>query len=233
MNGTAKGVFIVLDGTDGSGKATQTDALRERLTEEGRDVAVFDFPRYGKPSAFFVERYLRGEYGPPDDVGPYRGSLFFALDRFDASPEIRAALSRGAVVLSNRYVSANKGHQTALMKTEEERTRFLEWLNRLEYDILGIPVPDLTIFLHVPADVGYALVAKKEKRGYLNGKERDVLEENREHLRAAEQAYISLAKKDTRERWTTIECAPDGNLLPVGEINTRVWDVVKQTIPPL
>ena len=106
MNGT----FIVIDGTDGSGKGTQTTRLADRLRAEGRDVVVVDFPRYGNPSAYFVERYLRGEYGELKSIDAYRASLFYALDRYDASFEIRAALDRGAIVVSNRYVLANKGH---------------------------------------------------------------------------------------------------------------------------
>jgi dTMP kinase len=217
------GTFIVIDGTDGSGKGVQTAKLTERLKAEGRDVALFDFPRYGNPSAYFVEKYLRGEYGSADEVGPYRASTFFALDRYDAAPQIREALARGAVVISNRYVSANKGHQTAKITDPEERKRFLEWLNGFEYGLLGIPKPDLTILLHVPADVVFELIAKKDERAYLNGKVRDILEEDRGHLRAAEEAYLSLASQDKTEHWEIVECMEEGKLLSIEEIHERLW----------
>lgn len=221
------GIFIVIDGTDGSGKGTQTARLTERLKAEGRDVATFDFPRYGNPSAVFVEKYLRGEYGPADQVGPYRASTFFALDRFDAAPAIREALARGAVVVSNRYVSANKGHQTAKIADPAERKRFLDWLNGFEYGLLNIPKPDLTILLHVPADIGFDLIAKKDERAYLNGKARDILEEDRDHLRAAEAAYLSLAAQDNAEHWKIVECMDGERLLSIEEVHERLWDRIR------
>ena len=221
------GVFIVIDGTDGSGKGTQTARLRERLLADGRDVLLVDFPRYGAPAAHFAERYLRGEYGDLRDVGAYRASLFYALDRFDASFEIRAALARGAVVVSNRYVSASKGHQMAKIADADERRRYLAWLNQLEYGILGIPKPDLTILLHVPADVGFELVARKDERAYLHGKVRDIHEEDRAHLRAAEAAYVALVTLDRDENWHRIDCVQDGRLLSIDEVQQRVWDVVE------
>lgn len=225
------GAFIVVDGTDGSGKGTQTTRLHERLVRAGHDVMLVDFPRYGHPAAWFVERYLRGEYGTLDQVDAYRASTFYALDRFDAAIEIRAALARGAVVVSNRYVSASKGHQMAKIADPAERKRFLAWLNALEYGTLGIPKPDLTILLHVPADVGFDLVARKDERAYLHGKVRDIHEADRDHLRAAEAAYLSLLTLDTVERWHLLECMEDGKLLPIERVEQRVWDVVHPLLP--
>jgi dTMP kinase len=221
------GVFVVIDGTDGSGKGTQTARLRDRLVAEGRDVVLVDFPRYGEPAAHFVERYLRGEYGALADVDAYRASILYAVDRFDAAGGIRDALARGAVVVSNRYVSANKGHQMAKIADPAERARFLGWLNELEYGILGIPKPDLSLLLHVPADVGFALVARKDERAYLRGGRRDIHEEDREHLRAAEAAYLELLELDTAERWRRVECVRDGRLLSIEEVAVLVWDEVR------
>lgn len=226
-----RGAFIVLDGTDGSGKGTQTTRLHERLAGAGYDVLLVDFPRYGHPAAWFVERYLRGEFGALGAVDAYRASTFYALDRYDASFEIRAALARDAVVVSNRYVSASKGHQMAKIRDPEERRRFLVWLNELEYVTLGIPKPDLTVLLHVPADVGFDLVAQKDERAYLQGKVRDIHEADREHLRAAEAAYLSLLTLDTAENWHLLECVEDGSLLSIEEVERRVWDVVRPILP--
>lgn len=220
------GKFIVIDGTDGSGKGTQTIRLTERLKAEGRDVVTMDFPRYGNPSAYFVEKYLRGEYGTAEEVGPYRASIYFALDRSDASKEIRDALERGAIVISNRYVSANKGHQMGKLKDPGERKRFLDWLNELEYGTLKIPKPDLTILLHVPADVGFDLIAKKDERAYLNGKVRDIHEADRNHLYAAEQAYLSLADLDTAENWKLVECMENGELLSIESVHEKLWNLL-------
>jgi dTMP kinase len=222
-------MFIVIDGTDGSGKGTQTTRLTDRLKAEGRDVVLVDFPRYGNPSAYFVEKYLRGEYGK--EVSAKCASTFFALDRFDAAQEIRAALERGAIVVSNRYVSANKGHQTAKLKTVEERKQFLDWLNELEYGTLGIPKPDVTLLLHVPADVGFDLITKKDERAYLNGKVRDIHEADRDHLRAAEEAYLSLLTLDTVEHWEIVECMENGALLPIEVVHERLWSMLSPMLP--
>jgi dTMP kinase len=220
------GTSIVLDGTDGSGKGTQSLRLRDRLVAAGRDVVLVDFPRYGEPAAHCVERYLRGEYGRLEDIDAYRASLLYALDRFDASPGIRAALARGAIVVSNRYVSANKGHQMGKITDPAERLRFLAWLNELEYGILGIPKPDLTILLHVPADIGFELVTRKDERTYLMGRARDLHESDRHHLRAAEEAYRSLLTLDPGENWLRLECVEHGELLSIDAVHERVWDVV-------
>lgn len=226
----SQGMFIVIDGTDGSGKATQLARLSERLRREEYDVVTEDFPQYGKPSAYFLEKYLRGEYGTAHDIGPYRASVFFALDRFDACSRIRSSLAEGKIVVSNRYVSANKGHQMSHMKTPEEQRAFLEWLNHFEYTLLGIPKPDATIFLHVPADIGYDLIAQKSSREHLHGKSRDILEADREHQRAAERAYLLLAEQDTSEHWHTVECTENGELLSIESIHQKVWEVVHPLI---
>lgn len=221
-----KGTFIVIDGTDGSGKGTQTTRLYDRLLCSGRDVLLVDFPRYGKTSAHFVERYLRGEYGELKDIDAYRASTFYALDRFDASFEIKAALDRGAIVVSNRYVSANKGHQMGKIKDLEERKKFLDWLNGFEYGTLGIPKPDVTILLHVPADIGFDLIAKKDERAYLNGKVRDIHENDRQHLHDAENAYLSLKELDTFENWNLIECMEADRLRSIEEVHEQIWNLI-------
>ena len=99
-----KGRLIVIEGTDGSGKATQMKILENKLKKNGHKVKTADFPQYGKPSSYFAEKYLRGEYGTASDVGPYAGSMFYALDRYDKSFEMRKWLEEGYIVICNRYV---------------------------------------------------------------------------------------------------------------------------------
>ncbi|MSR85206.1 thymidylate kinase [Candidatus Uhrbacteria bacterium] len=222
--------FIVIDGTDGSGKGTQTRKLVERLKAEGRSVELMDFPRYGEPSAYFVEKYLRGEYGSLAEVDSKRASLFFAVDRFDASFQIRKSLEAGTIIISNRYVSGNKGHHMGRIKDPKERETFLAWLNNLEYEIFGIPKPDLTILLHVPADIGYQLVASKDERGYLDGKKRDIHEADPEHLRDAEAAYLELPRIDQAEHWQVLECMENNQLLSIEAIHEKLWSVVYSTL---
>ena len=198
-----RGKLIVIEGTDGSGKATQTELLASYLRSKGHNVECFDFPRYGKRSAAMVEDYLNGLFGSAEEVGPFRGSLFYAIDRYAASFEIKKAIEQGKIVLSNRYVSANMGHQTGKIKNPEQRETFLEWLEDLEFNKFGIPKPDVVFLLLMPVEIGQLLVDKKEKRGYTD-KKRDIHEADLQHLKDAEDAYKYCAKK---YKWEIINCA--------------------------
>ncbi len=223
------GKFIVLEGSDGSGKTVQFNLLLERLQKEGLQVAKFDFPRYGEPSAYFVENYLRGEYGSLEEIGPQRASLFFALDRFAAAQQIRVALKEGKLVLSNRYVGSNMGHQGAKMDHPEERRNYFQWLDNLEFTILGIPRPDLNLILHVPAEIAHGLVGQKEQRGYLKGRQRDLHEADLDYLRKTEAVYLEIARLFP-QNFTLLECMEDGKLMSIEAVHKRVWDLVKNAI---
>ncbi len=172
-----KGKFIVIDGTDGSGKGTQTQLLVKRLEAEGHAVAMADFPRHGQRSATLVDDYLTGAFGTAEDVGAYRASIFFACDRYAASFEMKKQLEEGKIVISNRYVSANMGHQAGKIKEISEVDKFLIWLENLEYGIFDIPKPDATILLYMPVEIGQQLVDKKGSRDYVGGEKRDIHEE--------------------------------------------------------
>lgn len=223
----ARGKFIVIDGTDGSGKATQTKLLIDRLREEGKEVMELDFPQYGKPSAWFVEKYLRGEYGTANEVGPYRGSIFYALDRFDKSFEIRRWLSEGKIIVANRYVSANMGHQTGKIKDKKERDVYLTWISYLEFEIFGIPKPDKVILLYMPPEIGQTLVDKKGARAYTKGRKRDIHEADLKHLQNAADAYRYVAKK---YKWDVIECAKGTEIYSREDIHGKLWKAVSKLL---
>ncbi len=215
------GKFIVIEGTDGAGKATHLKLAVEKLRAAGRNIEVVDFPQYGKKSAGPVEEYLNGKYGAADAVSPYAASILYAADRFDASFQMRAALEGGTLVLANRYVSSNFAYQGAKIADKSERQKFLFWLEELEYGTLKLPRPDLVIFLHVPAEISFELVEKKAQRDYLeNGKKRDIHETDLAYQKSVEQAYLELAAHDATVR--TIECAPGGTLLTIEEIHPMV-----------
>ncbi|MDD5731614.1 MAG: deoxynucleoside kinase [Patescibacteria group bacterium] len=222
-----KGKFIVIEGTDGSGKATQIELLSERLKKEGLEIETADFPQYDNFSSGFVAKYLRGEYGTLDEVGPYRGSIFFSVDRYDKSFDIKKWLDEGKTVFSNRYTSANMGHQTAKIEGKEKRDEFLDWLNHLEFDIFEIPKPDLTILLFVPPDIGQKLVDRKEAREYTKGKKRDIHEADINHLKKASEAFLYVAEK---YGWTVIDCTENGQLLSREKIHEKIYEVVKKII---
>jgi len=222
-----KGVFIVIEGTDGTGKATQTAKLVEYLKSKGKPVAVFDFPQYGQPSCYFVEKYLNGGYGK--DVNPRAASLFYALDRFEASTKIKQALEEGKIVVSNRYVASNMGHQGGNIEDQKKRQEYFKWNDEIEYGILGIPRPDLNIILWVPAETAQKLVDQKAKREYLKGGKRDLLEKDLAHLKRAEQVYLEITKLFP-EHFTLISCMDGDRLMTVEEIHAKIVSIVEKII---
>jgi len=226
----SKGKFIVLDGLDGSGKGTQSKRLVDRLKDEGHKIELADFPQYGKWSAQFVEHYLRGEFGSSTEVTARQASYFYALDRYEASFQIRAWLDSGTMVLSNRYVSANKGHQVGKLATEEEMKETIDWINNLEYGELNIPVPDLTIFLHMSPEIGNKLVGDKGEREYLKGKSHDIHEADIEHLRNAERAYLFCLDNDPVDNWKRIVCYEKDQPRTREAIHEDVYALVKDLI---
>ena len=217
-----KGKFIVICGTDGSGKATQVNLLAERLQNEGHKVKVTDFPRYGEPSAKLVEEYLNGKFGTADEVGPKVASIFYACDRYAASFDMKKWLDEGYIILSNRYTSANKGHQMGKIENQEEKDEFLKWLDDLEYGLFGIPKEHMNVLLFVPPHVGQQMVDRKNTRSYTE-KKRDIHEANIDHLRKAADAYKYVAEK---EDWTIIDCAPNDQLMSIEQIHEKLYDAV-------
>jgi dTMP kinase len=221
-----KGKLIVIDGTDGSGKKTQFDLLLQKLQENNYDVQTKDFPQYGKKSAGMVEEYLNGVYGT--EVGPKEASIFFAVDRYDASFEMREWLDKGNIVLCNRYVTANMAHQGGKIEEAEERKEFFTWLKDLEYGIFKIPEPDINIFLHVPPEIAVKLVEKKGHRDYIGGEGKDLHEADMQHQRDTEQVFLELA--DMLPNTHLIKCAPNEELLTPEEIHEQVWNYIQSKL---
>src|SRR5580704_14824805 len=135
---SSRGKFIAIEGIDGSGKRTQLDLLARELRSRGVDCAQFSFPRYESSFGRLVAQYLNGDFGPLTAVDAHLSALLYAGDRFEAKPDLKAALSTGNIVLSDRYVASNMAHQTARM-APELRTTFIAWLKHLEYEIYGLP----------------------------------------------------------------------------------------------
>ncbi|MEI6626980.1 MAG: thymidylate kinase [bacterium] len=223
----SKGKLIVIDGTDGSGKGTQTALLIERLKKEGFPVETTDFPQYGQKSAGPVEDYLTGKYGTAEEVGPYRASIFYACDRYAASLQMKKWLDEGKIIVSNRYVSANMGHQAGKIADPLERDHFLDWLDNLEFNIFGIPKPDINVLLYMPPEIGQQLVDQKGKRDYVGGQKRDIHEADLNHLKNAADAFRYVANK---YHWLTINCAPNGELKTPETIHKLLWEEIKNQL---
>jgi len=217
-----KGILVVIDGTDGSGKATQTKLLVSRLEKEGKKIKLADFPRYGNKSAGPVEQYLNGHYGNAKEVNSYQASILFAVDRYAASMEIRRWLEEGHIVISNRYVSSNMGHQAGKINENNEREIFLDWLHELEFKILGIPVPDLTLLLYLDPAIGQKRVDKKGYRKYVGGKKRDIHEADITHLTDAANAYKYVAEKYD---WPIIDASKS-----IEEVHEDLWAEVASLV---
>lgn len=225
----ARGSFIVLEGSDGSGKATQLQLLAKQLSQAGHEVAIFDFPQYDLPSSYFVKRYLNGDYGNARDVGPYTGALFYALDRYDVAEKIRRALDDGKVVLANRYTASSMAHQGAKFDNAEQRRGYFIWLDNLEFETLKIPRPDLNIVLRVPAEIAQTLVDKKDTRSYTD-KKRDLHETDLDHLRLAVSVYDDLCQLFPKD-FTRIDCVRGGELLSTETVQKLVAEKVAPLLP--
>ncbi len=225
-----QGAFLVIEGTDGSGKGTQFSLLKKRLEYAGYEVATFDFPQYEQDSSYFVREYLNGKYGSAEEVGPYTGSLFYALDRYQAAPAIREALASGKVVLANRFTGSNMAHQGTKFLNAEERRGFFIWLDNLEFMMLQIPRPTKNIVLRVPADIAQRLVDQKGERTYTD-KKRDIHEADLNHLQKSVQVYDDLCQLFPQD-FLRIDCVRSNRMMDIETINDMLWETVLPMLPP-
>ncbi len=226
---SSSGIFLALEGTDGSGKATQTALLAERLQAGGYDVVTIDFPRYQEESSYFVRKYLKGDYGSAESVGPYTGSLFYALDRYDAAQTIRQALAEGKIVLADRFTGSNMAHQGAKFANAEERRGYFIWLDNLEFVTMGIPRPTKNFVLRVSADVSAKLLEERQaKTGQATA---DIHEVDAEHLRKSVAMYDELCQLFPQD-FQQIDCVRSGNLMSPKDINNLLWASVQALLPP-
>lgn len=223
------GFFLALEGTDGSGKGTQYQELVRRLTDEGYDVASFDFPRYNEPSSYFITKYLNGDYGTVDEVGPYTASLFYALDRYEAAQDIRQALNEGKVVITNRFTGSNMAHQGTKFDNTEERRGYFLWVDSIEYQMLGIPRPDLSLVLRVPADLAQELVDEKATRTYTS-KKRDLHEASLDHLEKAVLVYDDLCQLFPKD-FKQLDCVRSGKLMSIESVHKLIWETISPMLP--
>ena len=221
-----EGKFIVIDGIDGSGKATQTALLLKRIKKHGHKTSTIDFPQYYKN--FFgkmVGRYLSGEFGTINEVSPYLASVLYAFDRWESKDFILKELKQGKIIICDRYASANMIHQGGKIKQKKTRDKFIKWLDEMEFNILKIVKPDLVVYLDVPPKIGQQLVDKKGTREYTKGKKRDIHEEDRNHLANARKQALRLYKQN--KNWIKINCMKRNKLLSIGDINDLIWEKIK------
>lgn len=227
-----KGKLIVIDGTDGSGKATQVDLLVKRLKKEGQTVKVVDFPEYYKNFfGKFIGHCLSEQYYNFLNVHPKIVSVLYAADRWESGSEMREWLEKGYVVVANRYVSANQIHQGGKIKNAKKRNDFLKWLDEMEYEVFGIPRPDLTLYLSLPINIVLQLLKDREsskmKREYLK-KGKDVAENDTQHLINSRKSALKLEKEIPN--FIKIECSEKGKILSREQIHDMVYEKVKKVV---
>jgi dTMP kinase len=226
-----KGKLIVIDGIDGSGKATQVKILKQRLLKEGVKVKTIDFPRY--ETNFFgslIGEYLSGLHGDFIAMDSKIASILYAADRFESSAQIKKWLDEGCIVLADRYATANQIHQGGKIDDLKKRKEFLAWLYKMEYGVFGIPKPDLVIYLDVPFEVSKMWlmnkVAKRKKK-YLNGR-KDVAEDNLIHLKNSRNSALLLTKEN--KNWTKIECCKGNLCMSPEQVGEEVYKIVNKKI---
>ena len=219
------GKIIVIEGTDCSGKETQSKLLEERLKEKGKKCVKFNFPMYDTPTGQIVGgSYLgRKEIGESlfkegaVKVDPHVTCLYYAADRKYNWYKIQEYLDKDYFVILDRYTPSNLAHQGSKITDKDERFNMYQWIDKLEYWLLGLPKPDKTVFLHVPAEKTLELLK--------NRKLVDEHEKSPEYLRNVEESYIELSEL---YKWDRIECIKNGNLRSVLDINDEIIKLVEK-----
>lgn len=226
-----KGKFIVIDGTDGSGKATQVKELVKNLRKNKIKVKTIDFPRYynnffGK----FIGECLVGENGDFLKLNPKIASVLYAADRFESSAQIKKWLDSGFNVIADRYVSSNQIHQGGKITDNKKRKEFLAWLEEMEFRIFKLPRPNVIIYLDVPVKITQELLAKEgsqEKKKYQNGK-KDLVENDLQYLEKSRKSAIQMLKDNNN--WITTDCTQKGALRTIEEISQEIFQKVSMII---
>ena len=219
------GKLIVFEGTDGSGKSTQFDLLTKALESQGKTFRRLRFPRYDQESSALIRMYLGGQFGEnPGDVNAYAASAFYAVDRFASyKMDWGKWYEDGGVVLSDRYTTSNAVHQASKVP-EAERTEYLHWLYDFEYDKLGLPRPDLTIYLDVPTDFTEKMMRKREQD---TNTQADIHEKDTAYLATCRQIGRKAAEY---YGWTVIHCVKDGAMRTIEDIHAEIYGHVMKCL---
>jgi dTMP kinase len=222
-----KGKIFVIDGLDGSGKATQARRLVERLKKEGKQVETIDFPRYkdnfmGK----LIRECLDGKEGDFLAVSPRIVSVLYARDRHESSPLIQKWLAEGKIVVIDRYVSSNQIHQGGKIRDDAKRKEFLTWLDQLEHESFGIPRPDAIVYLHVPVEVSMKLA---RDRALKKGEAPDKAEVDTKHQLESQESALSIIK--SANNWFRIDCGNGvGGMRPEDVIHEEVFQAIQSVM---
>ena len=222
------GKLFVIDGTDGSGKQTQFEKLKERLDKDGIEYRTVSFPNYDSPSSSLVKMYLSGEFGTDaQEINPYIASTFYAADRYATfQTGYKKYYEDGGIILADRYTTANMVHQAGKIKDKEERDKFFKWLWDFEFKLYGLPIPTEVFFLNMPTEKALELMKDRKNKFDENAK-KDIHESNEKHMRDAYEAACDVAKE---YNWFEIKCMKDNKLRTIDDIHEEIYEEVKKHI---
>ena len=225
MSDRTRGKLIVIEGLDGSGKATQAKRLAASLQERGLCVREITFPDYGSESSALVKMYLAGAFGKePGDVNAFAASAFYAVDRYAGMKRDWGAFyEAGGILIADRYTTSNAVHQCCKLE-RSGWDGYLGWLFHFEYEMLGLPAPDLVVYLRLEIDASQRLISK---RYHGDENRKDIHESNTDYLKHAHEAADYCAEK---YGWNTVECAGQGVMRSVEEIGKEIFGAVKRIL---
>lgn len=209
-----RGKLIVFEGIDGSGKTTQSKLLVAYFKKQKIPTKYISFPRYELKWGKMVRKYLDGKLGKLD---PYEASVLYANDRRSAAAKINGWLASGKTVIGNRYIGSNIGHMAAKIKSQSEKSKYIDWLERLEYGENKIPAEDLVILLRVTPRISRKLMRTRVL---------DIHEKDQKYLEEVSRVYDSVAKQ--KKNWEAVDCTESGKILKPEEIHKKVLVVLKK-----
>lgn len=222
------GKLIVIEGTDSSGKETQTKKLYERLANEIEKVRKISFPNYESPACEPVKMYLAGAFGDNAlNVNPYPVSTMFAIDRYASyKMDWESFYNAGGIIVTDRYTTSNMVHQASKIENIDEKSKYLGWLEDLEYNKMGIPKPDLVIFLNMPTEMAVKLMEARKNK--ITGEEKkDIHEKDTFYLKKSYNNACDIAKK---YNWQEIKCVENKRLKTIEEIGEEIYTLVKEIL---
>ncbi|MHA4988989.1 dTMP kinase [Cetobacterium somerae] len=228
MQEIKKGKLIVIEGTDSSGKETQTAMLFEKLSKEIKKIRKISFPNYESPACAPVKMYLAGEFGTDaEKVNPYPASTMYAIDRYASyKTDWGNFYKDGGIIITDRYTTSNMVHQASKINNSKEKEIYLSWLEDLEYNKMEIPRPDLVIFLNMPTETAQKLMA--ERKNKITGEDKkDIHEKNVEYLKKSHKNACEISKKYS---WKEIECVENNRLKTIEEISNEVFELVSEIL---
>jgi dTMP kinase len=219
------GKLIVIEGTDSSGKQTQTELLYEKYKKMGKKVMKITFPNYDSPSSEPVKMYLNGDFGGVGEANIHAVSTMYAVDRYASFKTIwEDFYNEGGIIISDRYTTSNMVHQASKFEDKDEKDNYLEWLVDLEYEKMGIPKPDVVVFLNMPTEMAFKLM--EDRKNKITGEDKkDIHENDREYMQKSHDNACYVAN---RYSWKEVMCIKDGKLKTIDEIGEEVFGVCEE-----